>query len=649
MRRKNCKRLLACVPLLLLSGLTAAQNVADYEFIHWVPAIPDPNLRALRLEDSVVTSLRGHDSHVVEPAARIELLFRANGDVHQSYRSSLQFVDTTGIDQRGNTSVFVDSYAEELFVRQAAVLTADGQAIGVDPATLQVLVEDSGGVFSDVVELVVPWPSLEPGSIVIIDYEIVTRRSRLAAPWSRIFHPRSLTPRAQYELDVRWEPNVSRPSVMTDLAELTCADAGERRIRCNGRDIQAADTDFDVNYVDELPYVVVAENVSWKELARTIGGYVHRSYTDEPAVQRVVDRITAGADGDLQKLKAIHTFVAKEIRYVGIETGTNGIVPRDTGLTLERRFGDCKDKTALFLQMAELAGISAFPVLVSSHRKNLAKVEVPSIAYFDHMVSCGLIGNARFCVDLTDPYTSAEAFPVYLNNAVSLPLLYEADRAVTVPPSRFAWSLNVTSENRFDGGALIEHERREYGGAYSGALRSSLAALNEANLSTWAVNEYQRVSGSDAEPAFKFTALRDQHQPLVVESDVTYPNVILEDTDVHYLHLPGWLSELVGSFETQNEHYAYRFTGFVYRDISKFDIGERPLRALGAAIDFQSDFGVMRRTYGHANGTVTVETIVEMPNRVVALEEMSSFNAFLRVIQENANVRFRFDPRSSAP
>ena len=52
----------------------------------------------------------------------------------------------------------------------------------------------------------------------------------------------------------------------------------------------------------------------------------------------------------------------------------------------------------------------------------------------------------------------------------------------------------------------------------------------------------------------------------------------------------------------------------------------------------------MRRAYGHANGTVTVETTVEMPNRVVSLEEMSSFNAFLQVIRENANVRFRFDP-----
>jgi hypothetical protein len=558
-------------------------------------------------------------------------------------------VDRTGIEQRGNSSVFVDSYAEDLFVRQAAVLTPAGDAVAVDPATLQVLVQDSGGVFSDVVELVVPWPNLEPGSMVVFEYEIVTRRARLAAPWSRVFYPRSLSARARYELDVRWEPGAARPRVMTDFPELACEDAAERQVLCLAASVQAAATDYDVNYVDELPYVAVAEDVSWNELARSLGGYVKRSYTDEAAVRRVVDRITAGADGDFEKLKAIHTFVAKEIRYVGIETGTNGIVPRDTGLTLERRFGDCKDKTALFLQMAELAGINASPVLVSSHRKNLEKLGLPSIAYFDHMVSCGLIGNVRFCVDLTDPYTSAESFPVYLNNAVSLPLILQADRAGTIPPIPFAWSLKVTSENRFDGRALIERERREYGGGYSGALRSSLDALSDAELKSWAVNDYQRVSGADAEPAFTFTALREQHQPFVVESEATYPNVMLDGTAVDYVHVPAWLKELVRNFETQNEHYAYRFSGLMYRDTSTFAIGGWPLRAMGAAIDFKSEFGTMQRSYRHANGMVIVETTVEMPNRVVPVEQIESFNGFLKVVQDNATVRFRFDPREADP
>jgi len=647
---KAWTELLAAAVLLSLSFTVGAQSLGDYEFIHWQPAIPDQSLRALRLDDATVSSLGGTDAHVIEPAVRIDLLFRANGDVVQSFRSSVQFLDSTGIEQRGNASIYVDSFSDELFVRQAAVFTANGEAIGIEPETLQVLVEDSDGVFSDVVEFVVPWPNLAPGSMSVIDYQLVTKRARSPTPWSRVFHPRTLSPRGSYELRVRWEQGAKRPRVETDFDLLACADGGQREIVCSARQIEAAKTDYDVNYVDEIPYVVVAEDVSWSELARTVGNYVAEAQTDEAAVRRVVEQITAGADGDEQKLKAIHSFVSQEIRYVGLETGVNGIVPRDTGRTLERRFGDCKDKTALFVQMADLAGISAVPVLVSSHRKNIDKLQVPSISYFDHMVACGIAGKTRFCVDLTDPSTSSDTYPVYLNGAVSLPLISDIDRPIPLQTSPYAWAISVTSDNRFEGGSLVEHERREYGPSYSGWLRGSLDRLSEEDLERWAVDDYQSASGSDAEPTFTFSGLRRQQEPLVVESDATFPNVFEADGPVHYLHIPGWLIQLLSDFESKNEHYAYRFPGALYRDTTNFAVGRWPVRALGAELDLQSEFGKMRRSYAQAGGTVTVETVVEIPSRSVGVDELEPFNAFLKVVQDNSTVAFRFDAsKTDAP
>jgi hypothetical protein len=415
-------------------------------------------------------------------------------------------------------------------------------------------------------------------------------------------------------------------------------------VLCTATDVEPVETDFDVNYVDQIPYLMVAEDVTWNELARTVGSYVARSWTDEAAVRRVVNDITAGADGAEQKLEAIHSFVSKEIRYVGIETGTNGIVPRDTGLTLERRFGDCKDKTALFLQMAAMADIEAFPVLVSSHRKNLDKLAVPSASYFDHMVSCGSAGTTGFCVDLTDPYTSSGTYPTYLNGAVSLPLGSGVEEPIPIPASKYTWAVTVTSDNRFDGGSLVEHERREYGAGYSGALRSTLDALSPDDLTTWAVDDYQSVSGVDAQPTFTFSGLRQQHEPLVIESDVTYPNVIATEGVVNYTHIPGWLRNLATDFETKNEHYAYRFSGLLYRDTTTFRVGQSRVRALGAELALETEFGKMQRFYRQGDGTVTIETMVDVPSRIVAVEQIERFNAFLRVIYDHASAKFRFEP-----
>lgn len=113
---------------------------------------------------------------------------------------------------------------------------------------------------------------------------------------------------------------------------------------------------------------MVAEATTWDAAAELIRGYVIDSWTDDSEPSALVDALTRDADTDREKLRALHSFVSTEIRYVGIETAVNGIVPRDTGMTLSRRFGDCKDKTALFLHMAALAGIDAHAVLVSSHR-----------------------------------------------------------------------------------------------------------------------------------------------------------------------------------------------------------------------------------------------------------------------------------------
>ena len=60
--------------------------------------------------------------------------------------------------------------------------------------------------------------------------------------------------------------------------------------------------------------------------------------------------------------------MSQDIRYVGIEKGTGGIMPRDPGLTFRQRFGDCKDKATLFLAMAKQAGFSAYPMLVATRR-----------------------------------------------------------------------------------------------------------------------------------------------------------------------------------------------------------------------------------------------------------------------------------------
>ncbi|MDX1562798.1 MAG: hypothetical protein R3305_07710, partial [Gammaproteobacteria bacterium] len=126
----------------------AAQPLDDHAFIHWVAdeapvnasSAPDPDYIAelQALEETHARRLIGADVH-----------FSADGTIEHVYRTIYDYADTTGIEFEGNASVFVDSFSEELWIERAEVTTADGRVIAVDPMTVQVLLEDSGGVFSD--------------------------------------------------------------------------------------------------------------------------------------------------------------------------------------------------------------------------------------------------------------------------------------------------------------------------------------------------------------------------------------------------------------------------------------------------------------------------------------------------------------------
>lgn len=79
-------------------------------------------------------------------------------------------------------------------------------------------------------------------------------------------------------------------------------------------------------------------------------------------------------------------FVQDEIRYVGIEVGIARRKASNPNLTFQRRYGDCKDKTALLVALLRAAQLQADPVLVSSTHGRVLDASAPSGSVFDHAI-----------------------------------------------------------------------------------------------------------------------------------------------------------------------------------------------------------------------------------------------------------------------
>jgi hypothetical protein len=125
-------------------------------------------------------------------------------------------------------------------------------------------------------------------------------------------------------------------------------------------------------------------------------------------VEQVTDSLTRGISDPVAKAKAIYKWVQQSVRYLAFEEGMGGFIPRNPELVCNRRYGDCKDKSALLVSMLRRAGLKAHFTWIGSRQLPYAYSEVPLPVTDDHMI-CALELNGRFIfMDATDSYIPFE-------------------------------------------------------------------------------------------------------------------------------------------------------------------------------------------------------------------------------------------------
>lgn len=149
------------------------------------------------------------------------------------------------------------------------------------------------------------------------------------------------------------------------------------------------------------PWVQISEYRDWSEVAAWANAlFRYQGPLPEPLRSRIRQwqREERAPDGAL--LSALR-FVQEEIRYLGLELGQNSHRPATPDQTLERRYGDCKDKTLLLVTMLRELGIEAYPALVSLNRARGIEQLLPSHHAFDHAIVMARHGGRTYWLDGT--------------------------------------------------------------------------------------------------------------------------------------------------------------------------------------------------------------------------------------------------------
>ncbi len=187
----------------------------------------------------------------------------------------------------------------------------------------------------------------------------------------------------------------------------------------------------------------------WGDVSRLMAPLYEAAIQDNARIRELAERLTADASDSRQKVAAILRYVQDDIRYLGIEIAENAYMPSDALDTLERGYGDCKDKTVLTISLLEAAGIEASPLLVNASLHSGIKHFLPSVAAFDHVIVHVELGDQQYWLDPTRKYQYGAIDTIYQPN-YELGLLVGEDGDQLIPAGFDAEDTFVSVHDTFD-------------------------------------------------------------------------------------------------------------------------------------------------------------------------------------------------------
>ena len=138
---------------------------------------------------------------------------------------------------------------------------------------------------------------------------------------------------------------------------------------------------------DIAPRLSYSSIKSWDDVYKWYKDLAKGRYAPDERLHGTVEKLTENLTTDEEMIRAIYHFVAKQVRYVGIELGQSAYQPSPAAEVLQKQYGDCKDKTTLLISMLDLVGIKAYPVMISTSPYERIDTTLPSLSQFNHLIA----------------------------------------------------------------------------------------------------------------------------------------------------------------------------------------------------------------------------------------------------------------------
>lgn len=424
-----------------------------------------------------------------------------------------QVNDAGALGQIGQIAVSFNPHYQRLLLHRLRIVRSDETVDHLPTVPLQLLQRESGleqGVVSGSVTATVVLPDVRVGDTLELAYTVEGENPIFGdryAGWSgwdqsHFVLRRRVALVAPLQRRIHWQWVGDRPGPRPQPQEAVDGDC--RRLQWDGDHLPGVPFEpYLPRDAQPLRWLQFTEFDDWNQVARWALALFP---LDEPLPEELQPWLAqwrALAEPEAQVSQALQ-WVQREIRYYSVSLGESSHRPHSPSEVVQRRYGDCKDKSLLLAQILRALGIEAWPALAASRTRRLPLKLLPSPEAFDHVIV-----QVRLPQRGSAPDRWAHLDATRLPQPGALDRIGQGmeDAAVLVVAPHTTGLTPVHSPHgaqlfgnelferytveRFDGAAVLESEQHWHGlGAES--LRAMLSRMSEAELSQWALSRYDR-------------------------------------------------------------------------------------------------------------------------------------------------------------
>lgn len=353
-------------------------------------------------------------------------------------------------------------------------------------------------------------------------------------------------------------------------------------------------------------------------------------------VKKLSDSLSEGKERDEDKVNAIYQWVQRQIRYVAIEDGENGVVPCNAELVLQRMYGDCKGKTSLLVGLLRSQNLKVSYAWVGTRSIPYSFSEFPQRGCSNHMVAV---------------WWNEKGEPVILDGTTQFHRMYEIPAAIqgkecmiekgvndymiysipVAPPS--ANTCIDSMYISFSGKTLVGTGTESYTGDRRAEMLYLFSRSDTSHYSEILSSKLPKASNKFIVNSVSIQDPSGASKSFIVNFSFTVPDYLTQDKDRIYVNLnldrfPGNLS--IDDDRTMPVEAEQPFDN-IFRCTLKIP-ESYILEKIPDSSEFnEPEFGFSQH-YSLKNGSLTLTTRVYFAFQVINGEKMKSFSRMLSAL-----------------